>query len=408
MIDRRLLSWIKPAALSVLVGLTAPATAAAQGMPLDQVRYIEDPSKPRQDPMYRGAAIDQMGEADRALAHSSSRIEAEGKADIPRAQLEQAIGGLRKLTRDPVLTERVLGKGWRVVEVGQWNVKDTYRDNDAYDLAQRDSGFRVRTQGGRSEINTKPPGGVRTGRDGLITIRVEQGLSTGSATSLERVASTRSTHNPLGWIRRELKQDPGSFVRPAVQVDQLRTRFVLQKAEGTDAGGQPHWNPLVDISVDDVTATDARAAGGGEKIAFAQIEFDLNHPGSNTGLVVANVNWKGPHRSRDILRPELMQDEAIQDLVRQVPALLDHLGVDATAGHSKYATAALALKLIKTPPAIRMLPQAGPAASRTSPASSRAALASRGQGATRQGAPRATGHASDARASRAPRIPRSR
>ncbi len=348
----------------VLIGtiavLATPRFAGAQGMPLDYTQYYYQPGQ-KMDPMYKATGTNKMPEAQRFMSTYASRVEAEGKVEIARKDIKTAIGQLDKLANDPKLATKVLGKGWRVKKVGTWDFNDVYRDNKTFDLAKAKSGFRVRrVNGGKAETNVKPPGGIKSDLDirgqitdspnGRITRRVEFGTKMHARASLRTIAGTKSKLNPLAWVSKMMKKDPVSFVPAAIAIHQDRVRYVLQKAEGKDAQGKTQWNPLVDLSVDDITATLARGPKAKRKsVKFASIEMDLNHPGSGSGLVIATGKWAPPHRPSDLKRSAFMKDEAVGDLHRQVPKLLAHIGVKAVSADPKYTAAAVKLGLIKAP-----------------------------------------------------------
>lgn len=364
LIDSRMLG------IAAGLALLVPLRAAAEGMPLDYMRYLYNPSAQQQEPLCIATGTPQMAKAKRYMSNFRSRIEAEGKGVIPLEHVPVAIAGLDKLAADPQLTAKVLGPQWRISKTAVYDFDDRYRDNKTCEMAKDDAGCRirrVRAKGGKrgdAEMNVKPPGACKTSYDGrsgkvvfdkngCVTNRVELGTSMHPRASMRAIA--RAKGSPLEWVQQRYGEDPGKFIMPAVDIHQDRTRYVLQhndnygkKDPKTGKALPESWNPLVDVSVDDVQTKKARGASSARGgFRFGALEADLNHPGSGSGLAIAQAKWDPPHSPADLKRPEFYRDSAVVAVNEVVPKLIKQLGIDFKPSYSKYTYACIGLGLIK-------------------------------------------------------------
>lgn len=364
MISSRLLG------LGAALALLVPLRAAAEGMPLDYMRYLYNPGAQQQEPLCIATGTPQMAKAKRFMSNFRSRIEAEGKGVIPLEHVPLAIAGLDKLAADPQLTARVLGPQWRINKTAVYDFDDRYRDNSSCEMAKDDAGCRirrVRAKGGKrgdAEMNVKPPGACKTSYDaqagkvvfdknGCVTNRVELGTSMHPRASMRAIA--RAKGSPLEWTQQKYGEDPGKFILPSVDIHQDRTRYVLQhndnygkKDPKTGQALPESWNPLVDVSVDDVQTKKARGPRNERgSFRFGALEADLNHPGSGSGLAIAKAKWDPPHSPADLKRKEFYQDEAVVAVNQVVPKLIKQLGIDFKPSYSKYTYACIGLGMIK-------------------------------------------------------------
>ncbi len=340
---RRLLAVLLVCFASVSV------SRAEEGMPLDHTQYLTGGGA--DDPLAQHLDADHI-EGGRFSAKAHSRIETELKVAVPdQSHFDRMRGALDKLAASPALTEKVLGKGWFVKFSHDADYGDSYRDDAQRTMARLQGGIRKRVVNGKNlELNVKPPGGVLSGEGGIISTRVERGVTMGPAANLDEIARSTSIWTPVSSLREVIKGDLAQLMRPSIANNTKRNRYVI----GHKGNGEG-WERLVDLSADHVyESLDIAPGAKAKKGATPQIwglEGDLNHPGSESGLVVSNVSWNPPHTPADAHRNEFHADAAVQALHVIAPKLLawmrtDH-DVHTTMALPKYSQSAINLRLIQ-------------------------------------------------------------
>jgi hypothetical protein len=151
----------------------------------------------------------------------------------------------------------------------------------------------------------------------MILTRAELGLDLGPHPDLPGIAASPSQFNPFAELAEVVGGNPRDLTQEALALQARRGRFVLGNSSHGDA-----WNDLVAVTADDVYhVVDLRTGRGGSP--FYSLEADLNHPGSNSGLVIAGGHWTPPHRSLDAHGKELQRDEAVIAVHHVFPAMVN-------------------------------------------------------------------------------------
>lgn len=321
-----------------------------EGMPLDHAERlrrggVEDPLMGPMD----AKNLEYGGK----LATRHSRIEGEGKIAVPDEKNFTILSdSIARLADSQALAEKVIGRGWFVQHVRDADYGDTYMDDDKLFLLRHLSGLRDRRVNGTGrELNFKPPGGLQMGPDGMVLARAELGLPLGPNADIPAILRTRSNLHLIDELTHLYKGDLGKLAQPAIALQTKRGRFKLGMKDGP-----PKWDDLLDLSVDKVygirdVRPGAKAATGAVTPIYG-LEGDLNHPGADTGLVIANVRWTSPHKSADAHREEFYQDAAVQAaLLGAFPKIVhwmrDAHGMQFSAALPKATQGALNLGMLK-------------------------------------------------------------
>jgi hypothetical protein len=306
--------------LFLMFGFAASAHADV-GMPLDHTHWlIQGGQAP--DPLAQYIDADHIdGGKHSASAHS--RIETELKIAVPdQHHFDRMRLALDKLAANPALAEKVLGKGWFVKYSHDADYGDVYLDGAKREMAIWQGGIRKRVVNGKNlELNVKPPGGLLTGDDGIISTRIERGLTLGPGANLDAIARTTSIWTPMSSLREIITGDLARLMKPSIANRAARNRYVI----GHHGMGEG-WERLIDLSADHVYETRDVSPNAkpkkGETPHIWGLEGDVNHPGSDSGLIIPGVNWAPPHKAADAHNPAFHADPAILALHALSPRLI--------------------------------------------------------------------------------------
>ena len=218
-----------------------------------------------------------------------SRVEAEGKFQIPIEDFDQVRKDLFELAQDAKAAGKVLGKGWTIKVEDRYMQKDksgnlkkdkdgypvpdpmvdTYYDNANRDAAGNDMAIRYRWTGGNNTgaWNFKP--GLTVADSEGVVYRVEYGVDT-TDDKPGTVKAFADSQHPLNFFSQIRQVIPGStpsdYLKPSVEVADKRYKFSLQHTSGV----------AIEVSLDSVTAKDLRKKGS-KPVHYVQIEMDMEH-----------------------------------------------------------------------------------------------------------------------------------
>lgn len=229
-----------------------------------------------------------------------SRMESEGKFQVPVEQLPNIRKQLFDMANDPALAEKILGADWslkaelrymRKDANGQMIVDkdgfptpdpmvDTYYDNANYDAAKKDMAVRYRwTEGNATGSWNFKPGLNFASPDGIVD-RIEFAVDTtdDKPDTLKKFANSMDPLNPFKLIRDVVPgSQPSDFLQPAVKISDNRYKFKLQHKNGL----------VIEMSLDYVEASSLRDAG--KKTHFGQLEMDVEHLATKSMNVVNGI-----------------------------------------------------------------------------------------------------------------------
>ena len=274
-------------------------------------------------------------------ADAQSRLETELQATIELSRLSEARTLVDKLVRSQKASEKVFGKGHRVVQLNKKprTVADLYLDTADGKLAEVGASLRIRIENGIAQVNFKPPGGQRF-KSGMAH-RVENGIAIrvgndGKLTesTVAFLENTRLRDNPLRELPRLF---PGlqarDFLQLQLEIRQKRGIYEVQKLEGG------LWVKAGEITLDKVNA---REPGGGKRTSFGRVELEGEHLALQlTQKQIAkqkSAKWKGPHRASDTRNPAFTKSTDVKNIDLMGIALSKYLKVTKAEG-SKYAEA---------------------------------------------------------------------
>ena len=218
-----------------------------------------------------------------------SRLEAEGKFQIPMGDSAEVKKALFALTEDPSLAQKVLGPDWKIEPELRYMLKDkatgemikgadglpipdpmkdTYYDRADSLGAKNDMAIRYRrTEGNGTEAWNFKPGKYNLSPEGVI-YRLEFGVdSTDSKPeSIRKFVDSVDPLNPFKMIREAIPGAvPSTFLNPSVEIHDVRYKFKLTHSTGL----------VIEISHDEVTATSLRNKSKTAK--YVQLEMDVDH-----------------------------------------------------------------------------------------------------------------------------------
>ncbi len=247
-----------------------------------------------------------------------SRVEAEGKFQIPLDQMDGAKKALFELANDPVKAAALLGTEWTLKLEDRYLKKDvagkivmgadgypvsepmvdTYYDNKNNDAAKNDMAIRFRsmektlngTVSKDGAWNLKSGQNVYT-KEGVV-YRVEYGLD---ATD-ERpgtIAKFANSDHPLNFFKIIPQLVPGTqatdFLLPSVKLTDFRYKFMLHHKSGL----------AIEVSLDEVHAESLRKNQGKGKVIYGQLEMDVDHMALASANVAASSNLLGSQPSNN-------------------------------------------------------------------------------------------------------------
>jgi len=308
----------------------------------------------------------------------TSRMEAEVKARIGVDEIPEIYQKLEHLVNSRWASRRTLGRDWTISRKDRYYqkddqgkvmqdanglpmvhpVKDRYYDSNGRDLAKNHVAIRFREMVGDEvgKLNIKPGEGtmvednifrrIEYGMDVDPSIKTNPGLLSSFFNSVEHL-------NPFRHISDKLGINSQHVLRPSMDLEAKRYKFVLEHKNGTE----------IEISVDDVVCTvlDQRGNpmknpdGSLKQGRFGQIEFDLEHLQTQSSQVVnnsgaafaslgqfrneqqqtawlgnldANATLSGPpriHEPEDVDNKSLIETEGYESLEKLAPGLQKYL-----------------------------------------------------------------------------------
>lgn len=228
-----------------------------------------------------------------------SRLEMEGKYQVPLADADELLKKLFALANDPKLASQVLGADWSIQAEMRYMKKDaqgnllkdkngmpipdpmvdTYYDSVESRGAQNDVALRYRwtEQNATGSWNFKP-GMTHSTADGIVS-RLEYAVDTtdDKPETVKRFADSMDPLNPFRAIRDLVPgAKPSDFLFPSVKLDDTRYKFKIKEKSGL----------VVEVSLDQVTASSLR---NGKKARFVQLEMDVDHPSTASNNLASAV-----------------------------------------------------------------------------------------------------------------------
>ncbi len=274
---------------------------------------------------------------------ATTRNETELQASIDLERLPVAVERMEALRTDSIAAARVFGAGYRVVRLNKLprDVWDQYLDTEDGLLASIGASLRLRTENGTTQINFKPPGGVRY-TNGMAH-RVEAGITVPAAQLrgtrptqrlLRFLRNTRLRDNPLRELAAITGRSVDEFFNPQVDARQERHIYEVQRFE------QGSWVKVSEVTLDRVVTRDPSHPDVEE--VFGRVEAEGEHvttvltPTQRAALMRAR--GVRPHSARDAANAQHANSEDVQNIHRIADALSGYLEVQS-AGESKYAQA---------------------------------------------------------------------
>ena len=231
-----------------------------------------------------------------------SRLESEGKYQIPQQDLARVKKHLFDLANNPAEAQKVLGPDWTITPLLKYMLKDpndpnkllldknglptpdpmvdTYYDNDNFDAAKNDMAIRYRwTEGNGTGAWNFKPGLDHVTKDGIVD-RLEYGADTtdDKPDTIKKFADSTDPLNFFGLIREIVPgSTPSDFLKPSVKVQDTRYKFLLEHKNGLK----------VEVSLDDVKATSLRSK---HESQYSQMEMDIDHLSTASQNVATNAN----------------------------------------------------------------------------------------------------------------------
>jgi hypothetical protein len=226
-----------------------------------------------------------------------SRVEAEGKFQIPLNDFDHVRAEIFKLAKDPALAQTIFGADWTFELQERYLLKnadgslqigadgfpvpdamvDTYYDNDKFEAAKNDIAIRYRfTKGNNTGAWNFKPGLALSTPDGIVN-RVEYGVDTtdDKPDTIRKFADSTHPVNPFQMIRTVVPgSNPSDFLNPAIKLTDDRYKIVLKHKNGL----------AIEVSVDKVTAESLK--GDGKKpVQYVQVEADIEHLATNSANI---------------------------------------------------------------------------------------------------------------------------
>ncbi|MEK6706838.1 MAG: hypothetical protein AABZ06_13730 [Bdellovibrionota bacterium] len=224
-----------------------------------------------------------------------SRLESEGKYQIPLEEMLRIKQRLLDLSQKPGEVTRILGADWSLELQTRYLKKDknnklildkdgnpipdpmvdTYYDNSKLEAAKNDMALRYRwTEGNATGSWNFKPGLTSVSTDGIAD-RIEFGVDTidDKPETIKKFADSVDPLNPFKLIRKIAPgSTPSEFFNPAVKITDTRFKYKLRNKTGL----------VIEVSLDDVTAESL--IGEKRSIRYGQVEMDIDH------LAVASQN----------------------------------------------------------------------------------------------------------------------
>ena len=317
-----------------------------------------------------------------------SRLESEGKFQIPLEDMLKIKQRLFDLSNNPAEVKRMIGWEWTLELQTRYLKKDknnkliidkdgnpipdpmvdTYYDNNNLDAAKHDMALRYRwTEGNKTGSWNFKPGLTSVSPDGIAD-RIEFGVDTtdDKPETIKKFADSADPLNPFKLIREVVPgSTPSEFLEPAVRITDTRFKYKLKNNKGL----------VIEVSLDDVEAESLR--GGRKSIRYGQMEMDIDHlavasqniaygsgggVGNTVLLTRQKLFLKGLTKDAFLDGRPVMH--TVEDLDAKSPVKTEHsldfkdaakavvaireelLGKDWIPGAQKYAFAATALKLV--------------------------------------------------------------
>ena len=231
-----------------------------------------------------------------------SRLEAEGKYQIPLAAAPDMTKKLFDMSKDPAYAARILGPDWTITSEMKYMKKDpvtgqylqdahglpipdpmvdTYYDTLDNKGAQHDVAIRYRwTEGNGEGVWNFKPGLTHASADGVVK-RIEYGVETtdDKPETIKKFADSKDPLNPFKLIRDLVPgTKPSDFLNPALKITDKRYKFKLKNTAGL----------VIEVSVDNVHAESLRMPGHSTR--YVQMEMDVDHPSAQSANVAKPVN----------------------------------------------------------------------------------------------------------------------
>lgn len=226
-----------------------------------------------------------------------SRLESEGKFQIPLAEADDVKKALYELANNPQKAEKVLGNEWTIQPELRYMKKDaqgqlildenglptpdpmvdTMYDNASSDAAKNDVVIRYRmTEGnGYGSWNFKN-GEMRYTKHGIAN-RLESSVDATDAKP-ETIRKYADSTDPLNifapLFNLNPKSKPSDYLQThAIKLSDVRHKFKLKHKNGL----------VIEVSFDDVSVESNR--GKPEVLRFVQMEADVDHPATSSANV---------------------------------------------------------------------------------------------------------------------------
>lgn len=229
-----------------------------------------------------------------------SRLESEGKFQIPLDDAPAMRAKLFALANDPAQAAQILGADWTVSAEMRYMKKDaqgqlildqhghptpdpmvdTYYDSKDSKGASNDIALRYRwTEGNATGAWNFKPGLTHMSPEGIVN-RIEYGIDTtdDKPETIKKFANSMDPLNPLKLIRELVPgATPSDFLLPSVKVTDVRHKFKLKHKNGL----------VIELSLDDVLAESLR---GPQKTRFVQLEADIDHLSTASNNVASTAS----------------------------------------------------------------------------------------------------------------------
>ena len=233
-----------------------------------------------------------------------SRMEMEGKFQVPLDTVTDVKKKLFELANNPALASQILGADWTIEAEMRYMRKnkagnlmksrdgfpipdpmvDTYKDNPKFEAAQLDMAVRYRfTKGNNSGAWNFKPGYMVRLKSGSV-FRPEYALDSTDDKS-KTIKSFVDSADPMNFFSiipaRLPKAKASDFMQNAIKIDDERFKFKMKHKNGL----------VVEVSLDNVDAIPMRDKR--EKVKFAQLEMDVDHLATSSTNTATGVGFWG-------------------------------------------------------------------------------------------------------------------
>lgn len=256
-----------------------------------------------------------------------SRVEGEGKFQIPLEDFDKVRSELIDISKDPQKAKAIFGDEWTFTLEDRYMKRDgagqieldskglptpdpmvdTYYDNATFDAAKNDEAIRYRwTEGNKTGSWNYKPGAKKTSGDGVV-YRIEYGLDS-TDDKPQTISKFADSDHPLNIFKtlKDLNANakPSDYLNPSVKVTDYRYKFKMKHNNGL----------IVELSLDDVHAESLRANQGSSPIRYIQMEMDIDHL-ATTSNNISRASSQLMHQTPDATKTwrEAIIDKAFID-----------------------------------------------------------------------------------------------